>query len=171
MPPVYFRIPPVRRAGAARAGHAGFTLIELVIVLVLLGAIAAVALPRLFEGSFRSSAFAEQTASALRYAQRLAVASGCEIEVEIHTVGGGGYALRRRSGGSDTICGPSDQPFTVAIPSPTGGNFAATASGGVQVTQGLTIVFDAQGLPVGGGGTAVVAGRSLVVDPETGLVR
>lgn len=169
MPPVYFRIPPVRRAGAARTRHAGFTLIELVIVLVLLGAVAAVALPRLFEGSFRSSAFAEQSAAALRYGQRLAVATGCEIQVEIST--GGGYALRRRAGGSDTSCGPSDQPFTVAIPSPAGGDFEATASGGVEVTQGLTIVFDAQGLPVGGGGTAVVAGRSLVVDPETGLVR
>ena len=171
MPPVHSWIPSVRRAGVARPGHAGFTLIEFVIVLVLLGAIAAVALPRLFEGSFRSSAFAEQVAAALRYAQRLAVASGCEIQVEISTAGGGGYALRRRAGGSDTACGPSGEAFTVSIPSPTGGNFEAAASGGVEVTQGLTIVFDAQGLPVGGGGAAIVAGRSLVVDPETGLVR
>lgn len=171
--PPCIAIPPGAGPAAVRrpvvAG--GFTLLELVVVLVLLAALGAIALPRLTEGGFRSAAFAEQVAAALRYGQRLAVASGCEIQVEISTAGGGAYAVRRRAGGSDTACGPAPQPFTVPIPSPTGGNFAASVSGGVQVSQGLTVVFNAQGLPVGGGGTAIVSGRSIVVDGETGLVR
>lgn len=169
--PVPLALPPPRTRPAPGRWR-GFTLLELVIVLVLLSALAAIALPRILDGGgFRSAAFAEQAAAALRYGQRLAVASGCEIEVQIHMSGSGGYSVRRRAGGSDSACGPAGQPFTVPIPSPTGGDFSAEASGGVQVTQGLTVVFDAQGLPAGGGGTAIVSGRSIVVDGETGLVR
>lgn len=166
-----YRRPPGFVARPARSRARGFTLLELIIVLVLLAALGSIALPRLFEGGFRSSAFAEQVAAALRYGQRLAVASGCEVQVEVSAVGSGSYAVRRRAGGSDTACGPAGQAFSVPIPSPTGGAFAATASGGVQVTQGLSVVFNAQGLPVGGGGTAIVSGRSITVEGETGLVR
>ena len=164
-------LPPLPAIPPALGRPRGFTLLELLIVLVLLATLGAIALPRLTEGGFRSSAFAQQVAAALRYGQRLAVASGCEIQVQVHTSGSGGYSVRRRAGGSDSACGPAGQPFTVPIPSPTGGDFSANASGGVQVTQGLTVVFDAQGLPAGGGGTAIVSGRSIVVDGETGLVR
>lgn len=164
-------LPPLPAIPPALGRPRGFTLLELLIVLVLLATLGAIALPRLTEGGFRSSAFAQQVAAALRYGQRLAVASGCEIQVQVHTSGSGGYSVRRRAGGSDSACGPAGQPFTVPIPSPTGGDFSAEASGGVQVTQGLTVVFDAQGLPAGGGGTAIVSGRSIVVDGETGLVR
>lgn len=164
-------LPPLPAIPPALGRPRGFTLLELLIVLVLLATLGAIALPRLTEGGFRSSAFAQQVATALRYGQRLAVASGCEIQVQVHTSGSGGFSVRRRAGGSDSACGPAGQPFTVPIPSPTGGDFSAEASGGVQVTQGLTVVFDAQGLPVGGGGTAIVSGRTIVVDGETGLVR
>ncbi|MBS3896309.1 prepilin-type N-terminal cleavage/methylation domain-containing protein [Silanimonas sp.] len=163
-------LPPLPAIPPALGRPRGFTLLELLIVLVLLATLGAIALPRLTEGGFRSSAFAQQVAAALRYGQRLAVASGCEIQVQVHTSGSGGYSVRRRAGGSDSACGPAGQPFTVPIPSPTGGDFSAEASGGVQVTQGLTVVFDAQGLPAGGGGTAIVSGRSIVVDGETGFV-
>jgi len=168
--PVPLALPPPRTRPAPGRWR-GFTLLELVIVLVLLGALAAIALPRILEGGgFRSAAFTEQAAAALRYGQRLAVASGCEIQVQIHTSGSGGFSVRRRAGGSDNACGPAGEPFTVPIPSPGGGDFSAEASGGVQVSQGLTVVFNAQGLPVGGGGTALISGRSLTVDGETGFV-
>lgn len=148
----------------------GFTLIELVIVMVLLGVLAAIVLPRLGEGSFRSAAFAEQVAAAFRYAQRLAVATGCEIQVEVNAAAGS-YAISRRADGSDTSCGTSGA-FTLPVANPAGGGaFAATATGGVAVTQGLTLRFDAQGLPTPNGGTAIVGGRSIVIEAETGHVR
>ena len=152
------------------AGSRCFTLLELVIVIVILGVIAVVALPRITEGSFRSAAFAEQVATAFRYGQRLAVSTGCEIQVEVSSATNS-YAVRRRSDGTDTACGTTGG-FTLAVASPAGsGAFSGTASGGVTVTQGLTITFNAQGLPSPNGGTAVVGGRSITVEADTGHVR
>lgn len=148
----------------------GFTLLELVIVIVILGVLAVVVLPRIGEGSFRSAAFTEQVATAFRYAQRLAVATGCEIQVEV-SAATDSYALRRRGDGSDTRCG-SVGAFTEAIPNPGGnGAFSGTATGGVTVTQGLTLTFDAQGLPTPNGGTVVIGERSIVIEADTGHVR
>ena len=153
-----------------RSRQAGFTLVELVIVIVVLGALAVVVLPRLGEGSFRGAAFAEQVATAFRYGQRLAVATGCEIRVEVSSATNT-YSVRRRSDGTDTSCGTSGG-FTLDVPNPGGaGAFAGTASGGVTVTQGLAITFNAQGLPSPNGGTAVVGGRSIIIEADTGHVR
>jgi MSHA pilin protein MshC len=53
----------------------GFTMVELVVVIVLAGILGAVAAARYFDrGSFDASAYAEQTKSMLRYAQKTAVA-------------------------------------------------------------------------------------------------
>lgn len=150
--------------------HRGFTLLELVIVIVILGVLAVVALPRISEGSFRSAAFAEQVATAFRFGQRLAVATGCEIQVEVSSATNS-YAVRRRSDGTDSSCGTTGA-FTLAVPNPGGsGAFSGNATGGVTVTQGLVITFDAQGLPNPNGGTAIVSGRSIVVEADTGHVR
>ncbi len=153
-----------------RHRESGFTLLELVVVLVILGVLAVIVLPRLTEGSFRSAAFAEQVSAAFRYAQRLAVATGCEIEVQVNS-GSNDYAVRRRADGSDTSCGTTGA-FTLGITSPAGGGaFAATATGGVTVSQGLTLRFNAQGLPTPNGGTVIVGGRSIVIEADTGHVR
>lgn len=147
----------------------GFTLIELVVVIVLLGALAAILLPRLGGESLRDAAFAEQVATAFRYAQRLAVATGCEVQVQVDAASGS-YALTRRADGTDTSCGSSGA-FTLPIANPTGGDFAGTATGGVQVTQGLTLRFDAQGLPTPNGGTAIIGDRAITIEADTGHVR
>lgn len=160
----------MNRTVPLRRRHRGFTLIELVIVIVILGVLAVVVLPRISEGSFRSAAFAEQVATAFRFAQRLAVATGCEIQVEVSSATNG-YAVRRRSDGTDTACGATGA-FTLAVPNPGGsGAFSGTATGGVAVTQGLVITFNAQGLPSPNGGTAIVGGRSIIVEADTGHVR
>lgn len=147
----------------------GFTLIEVVVVIVLLGALAVVVLPRLGEGSFRSAAFAEQVSAAFRYAQRLAIATGCEIEVDVSTATNS-VAVRRRADGTDATCG-STGAFTLEVPNPAGGGaFAATATGGVTVTQGLTLRFDAQGLPTPNGGTVRIGPRTIIIEADTGHV-
>lgn len=63
-----------REAATFAAVQRGFTLVELVIVLVLLGIVAIVALPRLSgSDAFSEAGFHSEVVSALRYAQKTAV--------------------------------------------------------------------------------------------------
>ncbi len=73
----------------------GFTMIELVVIIVLLGILAAFALPRFFDlNSFQTRATYDEVAGAVRYAQKLAVATGCDVRFSISA---NSYALQRPS--------------------------------------------------------------------------
>lgn len=56
----------------SRKGQSGFTLIELVMVIIILGVLAVVALPRMDTSGYRAFEFHAKTVSALRYAQKTA---------------------------------------------------------------------------------------------------
>ncbi len=92
--------------------HAGFTLVELVVIMLVLGILSAYVAPKFFSlDDYRSRAAYDELAGALRYAQKLAVATGCEVQV---TVVGSSYALQQHStdcttGGFATI---SNHPVT-----------------------------------------------------------
>ncbi|ROR34198.1 pilus assembly FimT family protein [Inmirania thermothiophila] len=97
----------MRRAG-------GFTLTEAVIVLVLVGVLAVFAAPRLMDTrAARERGFFDELLSAIRYAQVLAVGSGCPVRVTIEAAG---YRVERHQTGC--TAGPW---ITVAHPSRAGG--------------------------------------------------
>lgn len=53
----------------------GFTLVELIMTMVVIGVIAAVAAPRFFDNNvFKLRGFADQVQASLRYAQKIAIA-------------------------------------------------------------------------------------------------
>lgn len=158
--------------------HTGFTLIEFVSVLVILGVLSAVALPRFADTDvFASRGFFEESLSAVRYAHKLALASGCSVRVDFDA-SADRYALSRFTAGGD--CNQPSAP-TVAVLRPGGGGaFAAVAPNGVDVSNDLAFYFDRIGRPRTVGGALITAAAALQVSidtrqiqivPETGLVQ
>lgn len=65
----------VRLFGSRAQNKRGFTMVELITVIVIVGVLAAVAAPRFFDrGTFDSRGFHDQVISTLRYAQKAAIA-------------------------------------------------------------------------------------------------
>ena len=58
--------------GIERAGARGFTLLELILILVMVGTLAVFVLPRLNSNSVSGGVFRDQVASTLRHAQKTA---------------------------------------------------------------------------------------------------
>ncbi|MDB4470799.1 GspH/FimT family pseudopilin [Deltaproteobacteria bacterium] len=72
------------RTGLFTRSNSGFSMVELVVVILVLGILAAVVMPRFVDlDTFRARAAYDEVAGAIRYAQKLAVASGCEVQVAI----------------------------------------------------------------------------------------
>ena len=137
--------------------EAGFTLVELVAVILLLGILAAFALPKFFElGSYSGRAAYDEVASALRYAQKLAVAGGCDVRAQISATG---YSLQQLDGctsGSFVILNDSHP-------------LSQNSFTGVAISPAVTLDFDAMGR-VSSSTTILVDGRNISVVAETGYV-
>lgn len=84
----------------------GFTLVELILVIVVLGILAAVVGPRFFDRqTFDDRLFYEEALAAVRHAQKLALASGCRTQVQLDS----SLRLRRAAG-----CGSG--LYTASVP-------------------------------------------------------
>jgi len=96
-------------AGQGRAPlAAGFTLVELVLVIVLVGILAFAALPRMESGQiFRQVAFRDQVVASLRHAQKSAVSHRRLVCAE---VSGNQVSLTVAASFGDTACGAGPLP-------------------------------------------------------------
>jgi len=75
-----------RRHPRALDRQHGFTMVELVVVIIVLAVLAAVAIPRLAgRTGFEARGFADEVASALRYSQRSAIAMRRTVTVRVAT--------------------------------------------------------------------------------------
>ena len=136
----------------------GFTLVELVVIILLLGVLSVVVLPRFFKVSDYANRVAyEETASAVRYAQKLAVASGCDVQVSIS---GNSYALQQHA----TDC-TSGAFATIGGHPVNSGSF----DGVTLVSTPTSFVFDPMGRSSSGASISVGSSVFSVV-AETGYV-
>ena len=151
-----------------RAPARGFSLPELVMVIAIAGILAALAVPRLYgPGEVAARGFLDESLAAIRHAHKLAMASGCEVQVAVTS---GAVSLARRS-----ACGSGG--FTGAVPHPARpGNFTIARPGAVTVAPLVTFYYDRIGRPRNGAGALLgtgididIAGRVLHVEAETGL--
>jgi len=155
--------------GAFRSSQ-GFTMVELIVVLSLIGILAGVAGPRFFgKGGFDSRFFRNDVLSALRYAEKLAVATGCEVRVSFTA---DSYSVNLQDG--DPCTGSS---FTTAVIHPGTGasGYSNTAPAGVSVSSDVSpLTFDGLGRALNSGGavsdaTVSVSGLQVLVVGESGF--
>ncbi len=158
-----------RAAPGARVRR-GFTLIELVVIIAILGILAGVAGPRFFRRqSFDERITRDELAGSLRYAGKLALATGCEVEVQVTS---NRWDLHQRTG-----C--SSGAFTQDVVDPTNGGseYQVRPAGAVTVsTTASTLIFDERGQSVDGSGalqsvTLTAGTHTVQVVGATGYVR
>ena len=132
----------------------GFSLVELVIVIVVLGIISAVVLPRLLSTSdLKARGFQDETRALLRYAQKAAVAQRRNVCV---TLSGTGVSLSIDNGGT---CNG-----TLTLPSTPRGGTGLTSSVASFYFQPLGDTNKAANI------TATIDGTVITVDFKTGYV-
>lgn len=127
----------------------GFTLVELISIMVIIGIIAVAAMPRFFDNDlFLARGTADQVKAALRYGQKVAIAQHRNVIVNI-------------SAAANSSCG--------AVL--TGGDVNCVVSNGVAVTPALpqAVMFNALGRP-NAAASMVVGTTTINIEAETGYV-
>lgn len=143
-------------------------MIELVLVMVIIAILGVAAGPRFFnDTAFDERAYLDELASSLRYAQKVAVASGCRVRADIAA---GSYSLTQQAPQAGH-CDPADSSFPVPVMLSTGQVMSGSAPAGVTTSPAVTLVYDALGRTNLATNQALTVGaRTLVIQAESGLV-
>lgn len=147
----------------------GFTLVELIVVIVLVGIVALIAAPRFFsQPTFDAARFHDESISAVRYGQKIAVAQRTNVYV---VTSASSVSLCYDTACSTAVSKPGESAaFLITAPnniSLAGASFSFTGLG-------QPATFAATPVPLGVNTTLTISGdggaRQIVVERETGYV-
>jgi len=146
----------------------GYTIVEVVLVIAILGIIGSVAGPRFFDNTaFDERGYYDEVVSALRYAQKVAVASGCHVRVD---VAASTYSLSQQASLAGH-CDPLDASFPLPVLMSTGEAVNGVAPAGIVVAPAVAFSYNPLGqTSLGANQTLAVGGRLLTVQADSGLV-
>jgi MSHA pilin protein MshC len=143
----------------------GVTLVELVTTLLIIGILSAIAGPRFFdESDFQERAYIDELASSMRLAQRLALASNCEVRFVID---GAGYVATQSS---FAACGALTGPWSTQVLRADGSPLSGKAPSSVSATPAATLVFTASGELMAPAPTFIVGPFTVSVDQFSGNI-
>ena len=145
----------------------GFTLIELIMVIVVLGALSLFIAPRFTsKTNFDTLSFFQELKTAIRFAHKLSIASGCEVQVSLTA---NSYSLFY----PNTASNPPDAFGTNPVSHPVqSGAYSGSSPSGVGIASFGNFFFTASGAPSSSGTITVnPGGRQMVVNPLTGFVQ
>jgi prepilin-type N-terminal cleavage/methylation domain-containing protein len=163
----------MRRSAIYRAHPAedrrGFTLIELVTVITILGVLAAYVAPRFWsQQTFSDRGYVDELAAALRSTQKAAVISGCPARL---TLAASSYVATQQAA-SGNACNLSDNTWPTPILSADGSAIQDTAPANTTAAPTGVFQFDTQGsLSSGPASTITVGTHTLTIVAGTGLVQ
>ena len=171
------------RAAASRPLESGFTLVELVSVMILIGILAVFVMPRFFDNTFSERGFYDGVKAAVQHARRTAVASRRFVCVRVAAgVGAAGVVAVTLDPVLPEAAAAVNCTTPVALPAP-----SACAANQVCAPKGVTlgpaagvsVIFDALGRSVTVAKVVqaaplkiTVSNQSdLTIESETGWVR
>jgi MSHA pilin protein MshC len=146
-----------------RQKHDGFSLVELIMVIVILGILSAVAIPRFFnKAAFEQRAFFDDTLNAIRFAKKQAIASGCNIRVSFSS---NGYSLMH----ADT-CKANSFNNTLNVKQPNSSSAYVASNPNINLTAtNNSTQFDALGR-ANQNNQITIGGRTISIVATTGFI-
>jgi MSHA pilin protein MshC len=139
----------------------------LVTVIIILAIIATIVGPRLFDTRvFSARGYADEVATAMRYSQKIAVASGCNVRLAVTTTGYS--AMQQPSSGNR--CNSASALYTTTVMRPDGTALSGSPPRDANVSGAATITFDSKGGVISGATNLSVGTYTLVLDAVSGFV-